>query len=63
MVRTHMPTQEMQETQVQLLGSEERLEEVMATHFGYLCLENSVNRGAWQATVLKGARVGHDLRD
>ena len=27
----------------------------------YSCLENSMNRGAWQATVHGVARVGHDL--
>ena len=25
------------------------------------CLENSMDRGAWWATVYRGARVGHDL--
>ena len=27
----------------------------------YLCLENPMDRGAWQATVRGVARVGHDL--
>jgi len=27
----------------------------------YSCLENPMNRGAWQATVLGVTRVGHDL--
>ena len=27
----------------------------------YFCLENPMNRGAWQATVLGVTRVGHDL--
>ena len=27
----------------------------------YLCLENPMDRGAWQATVHGVARVGHDL--
>ena len=27
----------------------------------YLCLENPMERGAWQATVHGVARVGHDL--
>ena len=35
-----------QETQVQFLGREDSLEKEMAT-----CLENPVDRGAWQATV------------
>ena len=27
----------------------------------YSCLENPTDRGAWQATVHRAARVGHDL--
>ena len=27
----------------------------------YSCLENPIDRGAWQATVHETARVGHDL--
>ena len=27
----------------------------------YSCLENPMDRGAWQATVPRVARVGHDL--
>ena len=27
----------------------------------YSCLENSMNRGAWQATVHEATRVRHDL--
>ena len=41
--------QEMQEARVQSLGLEVPLEEEMATQ--YSCLENSMDRGAWQATV------------
>ena len=29
--------------------------------FQYSCLENPMDRGAWQATVLGVARVGHHL--
>ena len=29
--------------------------------FQYSCLENPIDRGAWQATVHGVARVGHDL--
>ena len=36
------------ETQVQSLGREEPLEKGMATHS---CLDNSMDRGAWRATV------------
>ena len=28
--------------------------------FQYACLENSLDRGAWRATVHETARVGHD---
>ena len=41
----------MQETQVQSLGQEDPLEEEMATHSSILALENSVDRGDWQASV------------
>ena len=37
----------MQETQVQSLGWEDPLEKAIQ----YSCLENSMDRGAWQATV------------
>ena len=40
-----------QETWVQSLGWEDPLEKGMATHPGVLGLENSMDRGAWQATV------------
>ena len=40
----------MQATQVQFLGWEDPLEEEMATHSNS-CLENAMDRGAWQATV------------
>ena len=29
----------------------------------YSCLDNPMDRGAWQATVHGVAKVGHDLRD
>ena len=40
----------MQETQVRSLGQEDPLEKGMAT-LQYSCLENSMDRGAWQVTV------------
>ena len=40
-----------QETQVQYLGWEDPLEKAMATHSQYSCLENPMDRGAWQAAV------------
>ena len=41
----------MQETQVQSLGWEDPLENKMATHCSILAMENSMDRGAWWATV------------
>ena len=43
--------QEMQETRVWFLGQEDTLEEGMATHSQYSCLENPMHRGVWMATV------------
>ena len=40
----------MQETEVRSLGREDPLEEGMETHSSS-CLENPVDREAWQATV------------
>ena len=48
----------MQEMGVQSLSWEDPLEKGTATHS---CLENSMDRGAWQATVRGVSRVGHDL--
>ena len=39
--------------QVQSLGQEDPLEEGMANPLQYSCLENSMDREAWQATVHK----------
>ena len=39
-----------QETQIRSLGWEDSLEEEMATR-KYSCMENSMERVAWQATV------------
>ena len=36
-------------------------EEVNSNPFQYSCLENPMDRGAWQATVNSVARVGQDL--
>ena len=57
MVKNPPAIQEPQETQIQSLGLEDPLEEGKATHSSVLALENPMDRGAWQATVL---RVGHD---
>ena len=50
----------MQKTRVQSLGWEDPLEKEMATH-QYSCLENPMDRGAWQATVHGVTRAGHEL--
>ena len=42
---------ETQETQLRSLGAEDSLGKEMATHSQYSCLENSMERGAWWATV------------
>ena len=40
--------QEMLETHIRFLGQEDALGEEMATHSSILCLDNSMDRGAWQ---------------
>ena len=47
----------MQETPVGFLGQEDLLEKEMITHCSILAMD----RGAWQATVHRVSRVGHDL--
>ena len=47
-----------QETQVWSLGWENPLEEGMTTLLQYSCMENSMDRGVWQASVHRIARVG-----
>ena len=42
---------EMQETWVRSLGWEDPLEKGVSTHSSILALENSMDRGAWRATV------------
>ena len=51
--------QEMWETRVRSLGQEDPLEEEMATNSNIL--ENSMDRGAWQATPMGLQRVRHDV--
>ena len=53
---------EMQETQVQSLSWEDPLEESMATHSQYSCLENPLDRGAWWATVHGAAKSQTQLK-
>ena len=41
----------MQETWVRSLSWEDPLEKGKATHFSNSCIENSMDKGVWQATV------------
>ena len=50
-----------QETQVQSLGQEDPPGEGNCNPLQYSCLENPVDRGAWQATLHGVARVRYDL--
>ena len=40
-----------QQTWVQSRGMDGPLEEEIATHYNNSCLENSMDRGAWQAVI------------
>ena len=52
----------MQEMWVQFLGSEDPLEKEIGTHsLRYSCLENSMDGGAWRATV-HGVTVRHNWK-
>ena len=53
----------MQETRVQSLAGEDLLGKRMATHAGISCLENSMDRGVWRATVHRVARSQTRLSD
>ena len=53
----------MRETQVQSLGWEDPLEKEMATHSSILAMENSLDRGAWWATVRGVAKSQTQLSD
>ena len=46
--------QETQETWVHSLDWEDPLEKEIETHFSNSCLENSMDKGEWQDTVLGG---------
>ena len=46
----------MGETQVRSLGQEDSPGEGNGNPLQYSCLENSTDRGAWQATVQKGCK-------
>ena len=51
----------MQQTRVRSLGQERSPEEGNGNPLQYSCLENSMNRGAWQVTVQRVARIRHNL--
>ena len=51
----------MQETWVRSLDWEDHPGEGNGNPLQHPCLENSMDRGAWWATVHGDARVGHDL--
>ena len=51
----------MQETWVRFLSREDSPGEGNGNPFQYSCMENSMDRGAWQATAHGVTRVGHDL--
>ena len=51
----------MQNTEVQSLGREDSLEKEMALL--YSCLENAMDREAWQAAVHGVTKSGTQLRD
>ena len=55
--RICLPMQEMQETRVQSLGWEDSLEKGMATHSSILAWRIPIDRGVWQATVMRSQRV------
>ena len=55
----NLPT--IQETWVLFLNWEDPLEKEMATHSSYSCLENPMDRGAWQAAVHGVTGVRHVL--
>ena len=50
----------MQETRIQSLGQEDSPGEGNGYLLQYSCLENSMDRGAWRATVHGVLNVGHD---
>ena len=50
------------EMQVRSLGQKDPLEEGMATHSSFFCLENPLDRGAWQATVDRVAKSWTQLK-
>ena len=58
MVKNLPPIQETQETQVQCLDGEISPGEGNSNPLQYSCLDNSMDRGAWWATVHEGSPWG-----
>ena len=54
--RVHLPMQDMQEMPVQSLGWEDFLGVGNGNPLQYSCLENSMDRGAWRATVRRATK-------
>ena len=63
MVKNLPAMQRTQETQVQSLGWEDPLEKGNGNPLQYSCLENSIDRGAWQAIVLGVVKSQTQLSD
>ena len=53
----------MWEMWVRSLGGEDPLVKKMATHSQYFCLENSMDRGVWRATIHRVAKSQTQLND
>ena len=60
MIKNPPAVQEAQETQVQSLDGEDRLEKGMAIHSGILAWRIPMDRGAWRAEVTGSQRIRHD---
>ena len=60
-MKIQLPMQETQEMLDISLGGEDPLHQGNGNPLQYSCLENPMDRGAWQATVHGVARVRHDL--
>ena len=62
MAKTAKNLPAVQETQIQFLGWKDPLEKEMVTHSSIACLENSMNRGAWRATVHRVTKTQTQLK-
>ena len=60
MVKNLLAMQETQETWVLSLGQEDTLEGGHANPLQYSCLENLLDRGAWQLQSTGSQRGGHN---